>query len=187
MVEMFRIFISSPGDVLPERVIAGQVIERLAREFSYHLDVEPIFWEREPLTADAPFQDNITPPRDADAVVVIVWSRLGTQLSPDQYRGAITDQPVTGTEWEFEDALGSARETGRPDLLLYVKRAPVSLPIDNPEARKDQERQLDLVDAFMSRWVRDPSGGAFTAAYHEFRELLDLEEMLDVRQERPGP
>jgi tetratricopeptide (TPR) repeat protein len=180
MTEKFRVFISSPGDVLPERAIAGQVIERLAREFGYFMEVEPLFWEREPLTADAPFQDNITPPREADAVVVVLWSRLGTLLPADQYHGAVTDQPVTGTEWEFEDALASAQRTGRPDLLLYVKHAPISLPTDNREARKAQEEQLDLVEAFMTRWVRDPAGGSFMAAFHEFRELFEFEEMLET-------
>jgi tetratricopeptide (TPR) repeat protein len=179
VAERFRVFISSPGDVLPERALAGQVIERLAREFSYFMDVDPVFWEREPLTADAPFQDNITPPHDTDAVVVIIWSRLGTELPPEQYQGAVSGQAVTGTEWEFEDALHAAQENGRPDLLLYVKRAPVSLPTDDREARKEQEAQLDLVENFMSRWVRDSSGGSFMAAFHEFRELAAFEEMLE--------
>ncbi len=41
-----RIFLSSPGDVRPERVIAERVIARLDREFSYHFRLEAVAWER---------------------------------------------------------------------------------------------------------------------------------------------
>ena len=106
-----RIFISSPSDVRPERLIAERVIARLDREFGHRVRVEAVLWEREPLVASRHFQDigNIPPPHAADIVVVIVWSRLGVLLPPDAFRGAISGRPVTGTEWEFEDALARAR------------------------------------------------------------------------------
>jgi hypothetical protein len=72
-----QIFISSPSDVRPERLIAQRVVERMNREFSYHFRVRPILWEREPLIATEHFQTSITPPHQTDIVVVILWSRLG--------------------------------------------------------------------------------------------------------------
>ena len=39
-----RIFVSSPGDVGAERVIADRVIRRLQREYRSTLDIEPILW-----------------------------------------------------------------------------------------------------------------------------------------------
>src|SRR5580692_4936455 len=124
-----RIFISSPADVRPERLKAEQIVARLDREFTYHFHVEAVLWEREPLVATHHFQDpeNIPQPRGTDIVVVILWSRLGLLLPADRFRGAISGHPVTGTEWEFEDALAGARERGVPYLLLYHKTAePVS-------------------------------------------------------------
>ncbi len=120
-----RIFISSPSDVRPERLKAEQIVARLDREFAYHFHVEAVLWEREPLVATHHFQDpeNIPQARSTDIVVVILWSRLGVILPPDQFRGAISGRPVTGTEWEFEDALAAAREKRTPDLLLYRKTA----------------------------------------------------------------
>ena len=35
-----RVFVSSPSDVRPERLIAERVVRRLAREFSYHFRLE---------------------------------------------------------------------------------------------------------------------------------------------------
>jgi hypothetical protein len=108
-----RIFISSPADVRPERLKAEQIVARLDREFSYHFHVEAVLWEREPLIAARHFQDsnNIPEPRRMDVVVVILWSRLGVPLPAERFRGAVSGRcPVTGTEWEFEDALAGARE-----------------------------------------------------------------------------
>ena len=78
-----RIFISSPSDVRPERLIAERVVARLAREFAYHFRIEPVLWEREPLIATEHFQTMIQPPSETDVVVVILWSKLGTPLPAD--------------------------------------------------------------------------------------------------------
>jgi WD domain, G-beta repeat len=174
-----RIFISSPSDVRPERLKAEQIIARLDREFAYHFRVEAVLWEREPLVATHHFQDerNIPQPRRADIVVVILWSQLGIALPEDRFRGAISGRRVTGTEWEFEDALASARERGVPDLLLYRKLA-------DPEARGSSEAlrqraaQLDLVEDFIERWFRAEQGEGFTTAWHDFSTVTEFEERL---------
>src|SRR5580700_6921887 len=106
-----RIFISSPADVRPERLKAEQIIARLDREFAYRFRVEAVLWEREPLVASRHFQDPENIPRagSMDIVVMILWSRLGVPLPGEKYRGALSGREVTGTEWEFEDALAVAR------------------------------------------------------------------------------
>lgn len=40
-----RSFISPPGDVGEERVIAGRVIDRLSGGFGQYIDLDPVFWE----------------------------------------------------------------------------------------------------------------------------------------------
>jgi len=57
-----RVFISSPGDVGQERLIAARVLERLQGEFWGVFELEPIVWEHEPLRASAHFQEQILPP-----------------------------------------------------------------------------------------------------------------------------
>src|SRR3954466_3912588 len=104
-----QIFISSPSDVRQERLLARQVIERLAREFESWIAIEPVLWEREPLIATEHFQTMIVPPSSTDVVICILWSRLGTLLPADKFVGPITGKRVTGTEWEFEDAVAAWR------------------------------------------------------------------------------
>lgn len=39
---------------------------------------------------------------------MILWSRIGSPLPKEEFPGRISGNQVTGTEWEFEDALGSS-------------------------------------------------------------------------------
>ena len=71
-----RIFISSPGDVAEERALTRKIIERLQGEFSGRIQLDPVFWEHEPLRATQTFQEQITRPSETDIVITILWSRL---------------------------------------------------------------------------------------------------------------
>jgi hypothetical protein len=125
MAQQLRIFISSPGDVTDERRRAALVISRLRREFVRFFELSAVLWEYEPMLSSGHFQDIIDPPSGADIVVLILWSRLGTPLPPRTdvraYRGRDGHAPVTGTEWEYEEALAAREKRGIPDLLVYRK------------------------------------------------------------------
>jgi hypothetical protein len=105
----------------------------LRRQFAEAFRLKPVLWEWEPLTAGEHFQAKITPPSATDVVVVILWSRLGVPLPVDRFPGRLSSGQVTGTEWEFEDALASYRERGAPDILVYTRRAPVPASFDDPD------------------------------------------------------
>ena len=175
-----RVFISSPADVRPERLKAEQIIARLDREFAYHFRVEALLWEREPLVASHHFQDpeNIPQPRGSDIVVVILWSRLGLPLPEDRFRGAISGRPVTGTEWEFEDALASARQRGVPELLLYRKTARVTADLEDEAALQQRVEQRTLVQNFLGRWFLTEDRSGATAASHNFADTGEFEQLL---------
>src|SRR5271156_3237893 len=109
-LERLRIFISSPGDVAEERVIANKLVCRLSDEFERQLRIEPVFWEHEPLLATSTFQKQIPPPRDCEVVVCILWSRIGTRLPAEITRqknshfGPAGSRYSSGREYEFEEA-----------------------------------------------------------------------------------
>src|SRR5271157_4569931 len=176
-----RIFISSPSDVRPERLKAEQIIARLDREFAYRFHVEAILWEREPLVAAHHFQDpeNIPPPRGTDIVIVILWSRLGVPLPKERFRGALSGRcPVTGTEWEFEDALAGARDRGLPEVLLYRKTARVTAELDDEAILEERRAQRLLVQDFVERWFRTESAPGYAAALHSFGTTGEFEQLL---------
>src|SRR3954449_10523422 len=118
MPQRLRIFLSSPGDVGEERLRAHLVIQKLARDYARFFRIEPYLWEYEPMLASGHFQDAIEPPSEFDIVILVVYARLGTSLPPRTparaYEGLDGRIPVTGTEWEFEEALAAHRTRGAP-------------------------------------------------------------------------
>ena len=182
MPETYRIFISSPGDVGEERVIAGRVVDRLAGEFSRFFELEAILWEHEPLRATGHFQEQITRPSDADLVVCILWSRLGTRL-PEQFRRKDGGRYASGTEWEFEDAAEAFREHGTPDLLVYRKTREAVADLTDRDAVMKRLEQKEALDAFIDRWFGS-AVDSFKAAFHTFMTPDEFESMLEEHVRR---
>jgi tetratricopeptide (TPR) repeat protein len=177
-----KVFISAPSDVRAERLLAARIVQKLAAEFATHFAVEAIMWERAPLVAHKTFQDGIPRASASDIVVVIMWSRLGSPL-PDQYTGPVSGKhPVTGTEFEFEDGLASARATQRPHLLFYRKTDPPEQLVNLADgaAVLDRVAQNRAAEDFVTRWFSQqvPTGG--TAAFHPFGGAPVFEETLET-------
>jgi formylglycine-generating enzyme required for sulfatase activity len=166
--------------VRSERLIAERVIKRLDREFAYHFHIEALLWEHEPLVASHSFQEKITPPRETDIVVMILWSRIGVQLTGEEFSGPLSAKTVTGTEWEFEDALKSYRSRSLPDLLVYRKNAEIMTSLSDEKTIYYQLEQKRLVDSFFQQWFYDKDAKSFTAAFHEFANTSSFEEKLET-------
>jgi hypothetical protein len=158
-VPVLRIFLSSPGDVAAERTIARELIEgELAKRPAYRgLKLEVIAWD-DP-NAHIPMLANETPqasvnaarprPATCDIVIVILWSRMGTPL-PDSIRKPNGEPYLSGTEWEYEDAVNSPREP-RPQVLLYRRTEKPTIALDDPQW-EDKRAQYARVAAFFAQF-----------------------------------
>lgn len=181
--QKLRVFISSPGDVDNERRRAAIVLGRLKRDFARFFDLMPVLWEQEPLLASGHFQDCIVAPSATDIVVIIVWSRLGTPLpertSRREYRGLDGRAPVTGTEWEYEDALRASRERGIPDLLVYRKDVAGEARGRSSAEMEAAVGQMRALETFWERNFQNREG-QFIAAFHRFESLDQFEAMLQT-------
>ncbi|MGH1574004.1 hypothetical protein ACRAWG_29325 [Methylobacterium sp. P31] len=182
MTKRLRIFLSSPGDVSEERLRAHLVVQKLARDYARFFRIEAYLWEHEPMLASGHFQDAIEPPSACDVLVLIVFARLGTSLPARtelrDYRGIDGRVPVTGTEWEFEEALQAHRTLGTPDLLAYRKLGDPGASLADPIRRAEQERQWDALQAFWRRHFEN--GGMFLAGSAEFRTLEEFDQKLEA-------
>ncbi len=183
MRERVRIFLSSPGDVTAPREIAAQIIESLAQEFARFFSIDPPYlWQNEPLSASRHFQDDIEPPSAFDIVILILQQRLGTPLPEKtalrEYRGIDGRTPVTGTEWEYEDALRSAQAQGAPDILVYRSRGQASVDSWDSAKRGEQLKQLEALDKFWARHFLNK--GVFLGAYSEFQTLEEFSSKLET-------
>lgn len=191
MRKRLRIFISSPADVNEERLRAHLVIQKLARDYARFFEIEAYLWEHEPMLASGHFQDAIEPPSASDVVVLILYARLGTPL-PEKtairaYTGIDGRSPVTGTEWEFEEALAANRANGAPDLLAYRKTGDPGLSLTDAARRAEQEKQWQGLESFWQRHFENAgmflAGSARFAAVEEFDKRLeaDLTALIERR------
>ncbi len=173
-----RVFISSPGDVSPERQMVKNVISRLNDELSGQVFMVPVLWEDEPLLASETAQTQIVLPRVTDIFVAILWARMGTRLPDDIRRpdGSIYD---SGTEFEFEDALTEAKKTGRPDMLMYRKMCEPIVSLTNRQDILDRLDQKERLEVFIKRWFTSPDGESISGVFHAFQTVEELEGLVE--------
>ncbi len=177
-----RIFVSSPSDLDHERALTRSIIEALAQEYLPYFKVQAVLWEQEALTAAQSFQAGLVRPSDCEIVLVMLWARLGTPLANDPYGG------LTGTEWEFIDAVEASARTGIPEVLVYRKTAPCLVDVNNPEETREALADRNRLETFFSTHFFNPDG-SFRRAFrqfdndHSFRELVEtqLRKLLNRR------
>jgi hypothetical protein len=194
-----RIFLSSPGDVADERKVARELIEgELQKSPSYRdLKLEVIAWDdpdaRIPMLAKESPQESVNNkrprPSTCDIVIVILWARMGTPL-PDTICKPGGERYLSGTEWEYLDAVNSALER-KPEVLVYRRTEEPMISIRDPN-RKEKEEQFERVEAFFARFRNTDGsmvGGIYEyAAPNKFKALLrqHLDELLHPRRP-PSP
>ncbi len=182
-----RVFLSSPGDVTDERALACKVLDYLPKErpFRGRLLIEEVSWD-DP-GAPAPLAAHLTPqeaihrhrpkPSECDIVIVVLWSRMGTPL-PEQYRKPDGAPYLSGTEWEFLDAIETAqKQDGRPTVLVYRRKEVPNISLEDPE-REEKIRQYEAVKAFFATF-RAPDG-----SLHQSYETYDSPSAFADRLER---
>jgi tetratricopeptide (TPR) repeat protein len=152
---VFRVFLSSPGDVQPEREGAERVVRRLGGIYSAHVDLRLERWEPRFYEATKSFQQQIESTANFDLVVAILWKRIGTELPPDLFRRPDGSAFESGTVLEIESALESSAKRGQPAVFVFRKTAPVFFSKEHFEQEK---RQNDLLDAWWNRTFRDEAG-----------------------------
>jgi hypothetical protein len=180
-----RFFLSSPGDVSDERTFARQVIEQeLPKDplLRGQITCEAMSWDdpNAPITMPATLtpqetvNQGLAKPSECDVVIVILWSRLGTPL-PDSYMKPDGSPYLSGTEWEYEDAIVGKPQ---PHILVYQRKAKVVFDPTDPDF-DSKVQQFRRVEQFFKQF-HDADGslkGGF-AQYEtpqEFRDRLRLD------------
>ena len=158
-LQRLRILLASPGDVERERDHVSALADELNRGVSAQCGfvLEVVRWETH-VRPDMgrPQQIILDQIGSFDIFVGIMWQRFG---SP-------TGVADSGTEEEFEFALASWQQTGRPRLLWYFSRAPI-----DPPASVEAAEQLLKVAQFRKKI----SSAGLTGSYAndaDFKEKL---------------
>ncbi|NLF78373.1 MAG: SUMF1/EgtB/PvdO family nonheme iron enzyme [Chloroflexi bacterium] len=176
-----RIFLSSPGDLTDERMIARSVIEQIGYDPPFYGEVtfKVVAWEQEGsemfMPATLPPQEAINRgllrPSQCDLVVVLFWTRMGTPLPYPDYRKQDGSPYLSGTEYEYLDALEASQKTGQPLVVVYRRTEKVLLDPEDP-GFDDKVQQQRQVKAFFETF-RGP-GGTLRHSYHEYARPEDF-------------
>jgi hypothetical protein len=197
-----RFFLSSPGDVVDERAFAQQVIEQelpkdplLGGELSCQVVRYDDAVAPSPMPATMAPQEAVDTylprPSECDVVIVILWSRLGTRLPPDKFHRPDGSAYLSGTEWEYEDAINARPQ---PHVLVYWRNAEVKLSAhDSDKDFEEKTEQMRKVRQFLGRFRG--ADGSLKAGYVEydhpqqFRDRLrnDLRAYVRQRLTRAAP
>jgi len=158
-----RIFLASPGDVAEERKLAHQVIDALPYDPALRgkITVEIVAWDKfgppmqAGLTPQEAINQGMSTPSQCDIVLVILWSRIGTALPPDYAKP--DDSPyLSGTEWEYWDALNAYQIQGKPIVLVYRRSEKLLIDPDAPDA-EEKFQQRKKLNAFFDG-CKNPDG-----------------------------
>ncbi len=175
---VFKLFVSSPGDVAAERARADAVVEKLNAEFKDRARFEPAFWEDHFYSADKTFQDQIPEAADCDLVIAIFKARLGSPLPAGFKRQPDGEPYPSGTAYEVLSAIAKRRD-GAPIPDIYVFRYPrdPKVSLDDPK-RPEIETQWRVLKDFFERWFKT-SSGEFLAGFQTYDSTDDFAEQVE--------
>ena len=182
-VPQIRVFLASPGDVNEERAVALEVLDMLEydplfkRNGAGGVSIYAVAWDKP--GGDTPMRATQTPqtairaglprPSECDIVLVFFWGRMGTPLPHPEYQKDDGSPYLSGTEWEYRDAVTAERAKGRPITYIYRRTEKPPINIDDDKAL-DQYRK---VRAFFEQF-RDPTTSALIGGVNEYSTPEDL-------------
>jgi tetratricopeptide (TPR) repeat protein len=179
-MQTFKLFVSSPGDVMVERRRVENVVSRLNGEFAGVARLEAIRWETEFYQAYSTFQAQIPRSTDCDLVIGILKWRLGTELPPDFDEKLPGGQPFpSGTAYEILTAIEKRRKGVQlPDIYLfrYAGSSP-TVAVDDPNRLKI-EHDWQALKGFFQEWFLTDRGH-FKAAFNQYSSEDDFEAQLE--------
>lgn len=166
----FRVFLASPNDVAEERRIVRDVVEEMRSDIyiGSRIEFEPIVasdgpGQGVPVDATKPpqqcYAENLSHrPSECNLVVLILWQRMGTPIySPWDAKPDGTPY-LSGTEWEYSDAVRGSRERGgTPAIWVYRRNGEPRFSAADSRGETDRLEQWNHVESFFAAFV-DESG-----------------------------
>jgi hypothetical protein len=168
------IYVSSPGDVLDERIALLEVVRRLEYDpfLGRAADLRVVSWDDPaapvPMLGSEPPQATVDSllgkPSECDIFIALFWSRMGTPLAGGPYR--------SGTEWEVADALAG----GGTDVVVYRKTALATVALGAPDWA-DKARQYEVLRSYLADLSGRLDG---RGSVQEFDTLDDFRVQVDA-------
>lgn len=134
-VRLIKVFVACPGDVSSERDTVGQIFETLNKTLGEreHVRFESVNWKSNsfPSFGDDPqalLNLQIAEMSKYDLFVGIMWNKFGTP----------TPRAGSGTEEEFNLAVKSFEQNGKPHIMFYFNQAPSNFESSEALSQKSE-------------------------------------------------
>src|ERR1700722_9817564 len=198
------IFVSCPEDVQKERNLVERTMRAVAAEFGVPITITysnwlrqhnpldsvatygangseddrawlcPCFWEYRDSDLDQNYREQIPNTGSYDLVISILWSRLGTKVSP-AFVMPDGSQPRTANEYEIGWVLDQLNRTpGFPELRVYRNRAAPPAPLLAKDQRDAFFRDWDGVQEFFAAWEKKQAFADACSGYSDLEEFEGL-------------
>ena len=177
-VRQVRVFVSSPGDVAPERGRVQAVAAKLNREYDGLVQFETVLWEGAFLYGRQEFPAPNSGSSASDIVVSIFWTELARSF-PLNFPACQTGALSVGHGLRTAHSSRGLEETGVPDVYVFRKTADAVLPTADAERRRQAQTQLDALEAFWSEWFQSEKG-EFKAAFQNFATTDAFEQQIEL-------
>ena len=168
-----KLFVSSPGDLVPERQAVQRVVARINGDYLGVVHFEVIRWEEKSYSARAGFQSQIVEATSCDLVIAMLYQRMGTPLPVEVAQRNDGSVFESGTAYEIETSLLHAQKHGAPQLYMFRKTANAALL--GPDARA----QFEVMERFWQRVFVD-ADGQILRAFQSFDDVAELQRQLDL-------
>ena len=187
-VPQIRVFLASPGDVNEERAVALQVLDMLEydplfkRSGAGGVSIHAVAWDkpggdtamRATKTPQTAIKEGLPGPSECDVVLVLFWGRMGTPLPHPEYQKEDGSAYLSGTEWEFWDAVNAERTHGKPVTLLFRRTEEPHIDMKDRKQIAQYHAVLDFFEQF-----RDPVTGALLAGVNEYATPEEFKSKLE--------
>jgi hypothetical protein len=143
------------------------------------------------LTPQEAIKRGFPKPSQCDLVIVILWSRIGTPL-PADYTKPDGTAYLSGTEWEYYDAITAREGFGKPTVWVYRRTQVPALNLEDPEFDEKRRQWQKVKDFFQTFVGKDGSLIGGVNAYQtpdEFRRQFEQhlrDRLTVVLEEFPG-
>jgi tetratricopeptide (TPR) repeat protein len=178
-MQTFKLFVSSPADVMVERRRVDNVVSRLNGEFADVARLEAICWETDLYQAYSTFQAQIPRSTDCDLVIGILKWRLGSELPPDFGEKLPDSRPFpSGTAYEILTAIEKRQKGGTfPDIYVFRFGSSPAPELED-ESRERIVHDWQILKGFFEEWFVTERGH-FKAAFNLYKSEDDFEAQLE--------
>ncbi|MCL2670727.1 MAG: DUF4062 domain-containing protein [Clostridiales bacterium] len=149
---LFRVLLSSPSDLNPERAIVRKIVEEINDVHKFNqFGLQLISWEKDiaptlTMSSGQNTIDSVFKYDESDLIIGMFYKKLGTPVLGSK----------SGTVHEIEKAIESYQKRKLPEIKLYFKKVSLTLDETSKQERENYEGIEEIRREYMELGIVQP-------------------------------